>query len=77
MNNNLITVEVLINEVLLKFVLIDIGYKYYFIVDKNLVTKLRLLRVKIPLKPITGFVKCHGLIARGTVGGLLSHGSIY
>ena len=25
--------------------------------DKNLITELRLLRIKIPLKPITGFVK--------------------
>ena len=31
--------------------------EYYSIVDKDLVTKLRLPRVKILLKPITGFIK--------------------
>ena len=56
-NNNSITVEVLINGVLFKFVLINTGYKYYSIVDKDLVTELRLPRIKIPLKPITGFIK--------------------
>ena len=39
-NNNLIIVKVLINGVLFKSVLININYKYYFIVDKNLITKL-------------------------------------
>ena len=57
MNGNLITVEVLINRVLFKPTLIDTGCECYFIVDKDLVTELRLPRVKIPLKPITGFVK--------------------
>ena len=36
---------------------INISCECYFIVDKDLVIKLRLPRVKIPLKPITGFVK--------------------
>ena len=31
--------------------------EYYFIVDKDLITKLWFPRVKIPPKPITGFVK--------------------
>ena len=57
MDGDLITVEVLINGVLFKPVLIDIGCECYSIVDKDLVTELRLPRVKIPPKPITGFVK--------------------
>ena len=57
MNNNSITVEALINGVLFKPVLININYKYYSIVDKDLITELRLPRVKIPPKPITGFIK--------------------
>ena len=57
MDNNLIIVKVLINRVSFKPVLINISYKYYSIVDKNLITELRLPRVKIPPKPITGFVK--------------------
>ena len=57
MDNNSITVEVLINGVTFKLILINTSYKYYSIVDKDLVTKLRLPRVKIPPKPITGFVK--------------------
>ena len=57
MDGNLITVEILINGVLFKPVLIDIGYEYYFIVDKDFITELRLPRVKIPLKPIIGFIK--------------------
>ena len=57
MDNNLITVEVLINGVLFKPVLIDTGYKYFSIVDKNVITELRLLRVKIPFKPIISFIK--------------------
>ena len=57
MDGNLIIVKILINRVLFKPVLIDIGYKCYFIVDKDLITELRLPRVKIPLKPIIGFVK--------------------
>ena len=52
-----ITVEILINKVLFKPTLININYKYYSIVDKNLITALRLLRIKILLKPIIGFIK--------------------
>ena len=57
MDNNLITVKVLINWVLFKSVLINTGYECYSIVDKDLITKLRLPRIKIPPKPITDFVK--------------------
>ena len=57
MDNNLITVAVLIHEVLFKSVLINTGCKYYFIVDKDFAAELRLPRVKIPPKPITGFIK--------------------
>ena len=57
MDGDLMIVEVLINGVLLKPALINTNCEYYSIVDKNLVTELRLPRVKIPLKPITGFVK--------------------
>ena len=44
-------------EFLFKPALINTGYKYYSIMDKNLIAELRLPRVKIPLKPITGFIK--------------------
>ena len=37
--------------------LINTGYKYYFIVNKNLIIKLQLPRIKIPPKPIIGFIK--------------------
>ena len=57
MDGNSITVEILINGVLFKPALIDTGCECYSIVDKDLVTELRLPRVKIPPKPITGFVK--------------------
>ena len=57
MDGNLITVEILINGVLFKPILINTDYKYYSIVDKDFITELRLPRVKIPLKPITGFIK--------------------
>ena len=57
MNSDLITVEILINGVLFKPALINTGCKYYSIVDKNLVTELRLRRIKIPLKSIIGFIK--------------------
>ena len=57
MDGDLITVEVLINGVLFKFVLINTGYECYSTVDKDLVTELRLPRIKIPPKPIIGFVK--------------------
>ena len=45
------------NGVSFKLILINTGYKYYSIVNKNLITELRLPRVKIPLKPIIGFIK--------------------
>ena len=57
MDGDLITIKALIDGVLFRPVLIHTGYKYYSIVDKDLVIKLRLPRVKIPSKPITGFVK--------------------
>ena len=57
MDGNLITVEVLINGVSFKSALIDTGCECYSIVDKDLVTELRLPRIKIPPKPITGFIK--------------------
>ena len=37
--------------------LINTGYKYYSIVDKDFIIKLRFPRIKIPPKPIIGFVK--------------------
>ena len=55
--NDLITVKVLINGVSFKPTLINTDYKYYSIVDKDLITELRFPRVKIPPKPITGFIK--------------------
>ena len=57
MDSNSITVKVLINGVSFKPALINTGYVCYSIVNKDLITELRLPRVKIPLKPITGFVK--------------------
>ena len=57
MNGNSITVEILINKVLFKPALINTGCKCYFIVDKDLATKLRFPRIEIPPKPITGFIK--------------------
>ena len=56
-DGNLIIVKILINGVLFKPILINIGCKCYFIVDKDFVTELQFLRVKIPFKPIIGFVK--------------------
>ena len=57
MDSDLIIVKILINGVLFKLILINTGCKCYFIVDKDLVTELRLPRVKIPPKPITSFIK--------------------
>ena len=57
MDSNLTIVEVLINRVLFKFVLIDTGCECYSIVDKDFITKLRFPCVKILLKPTTGFIK--------------------
>ena len=57
MDGNSLTVKVLINKVLFKPTLIITGYEYYSIVDKDLITELRLPRVKIPPKPIIGLIK--------------------
>ena len=57
MDSNSITVKTLINGVLFKPTLINTGYKCYSIVNKDLITELRLPRVKIPPKPIIGFIK--------------------
>ena len=57
MDNNSIIVKILINKVLFKPTLINTGYKCYSIVDKDFITELQLPRVKIPPKPITGFIK--------------------
>ena len=57
MDGNLIIVEILINGVLFKLVLININYKCYFIMDKDFIMELRLQRVKILPKPIIGFIK--------------------
>ena len=57
MDGNLIIVEVLINRVFFRPILIDIGCKYYFIMDKDLIIKLRFPCVKVPPKPIIGFIK--------------------
>ena len=57
MDNDLITVKVLINKVSFKLALININYKFYFIVNKDLIMELKFPRVKIPPKPITGFIK--------------------
>ena len=57
MDGDSITVEILINGVFFKPALIDTGCECYFIVDKDLVIELRLPRVKILPKSITGFVK--------------------
>ena len=57
MDGDLITIKVLINKVLFKPISINIGYKYYSIMDKNFITKLQLPCIKIPLKPIISFVK--------------------
>ena len=56
-NGDLITIKILINEVLFKPTLINTGCECYSIMDKNLVIELRLPRVKIPPKLITGFIK--------------------
>ena len=56
-NNNSIIVKILINKILFELALINSGYKYYSIVDKNLITELRFPGVKIPLKPIIDFIK--------------------
>ena len=57
MDSDLITVKVLINGILFKPALINIGCKCYSIMDKNLITELRFPCVKILLKPIIDFIK--------------------
>ena len=57
MDNNLIIVKGLIYKVSFKPVLINTGYKYYSIINKDLITELRFPRIKIPPKPIIGFIK--------------------
>ena len=57
MDGDLITVKILINGISFKPALINTGCECYSIMDKNLIIELRLPRVKIPLKPITGFIK--------------------
>ena len=57
MDGNSIIVKVLINKVSFKPTLINIGCECYFIMDKDLITELQLPRVKIPPKPIIGFIK--------------------
>ena len=57
MDGDLIIIEVLINGVFFKPVLINIDCEYYFIVNKDLIMELRLPRVKIPFKPIIRFIK--------------------
>ena len=57
MDGNSITIKALINKVLFKLTWINTGYEYYSITDKDLITELRLPRIKIPPRPITGFIK--------------------
>ena len=57
MDSNLITVKILINRVLFKPILINIGCECYSIIDKDFITELRLPCVKIPFKPIISFIK--------------------
>ena len=49
--------EMLINGVLFKPVLINTDCECYSIVDKDFITELRFPRVRIPLKPVTRLVK--------------------
>ena len=57
MDNDLITVKLLINKVLFKLILINTSYEYYSITDKDLMIKLQFPRIKIPPKLIIGFIK--------------------
>ena len=57
MNSDLIIVEILINGVLFKPMLINIGYECYSIMDKDLITELSFPRIKIPPKTIISFIK--------------------
>ena len=57
MDGDLITIKVLINRVLFKPTLINTDCEHYSIIDKNIMIKLRLPCIKIPLKPIISFIK--------------------
>ena len=57
MDGNLITVKVLINGISFKPALINTGCECYSIINKDLITELRLLRIKILFKRIIGFIK--------------------
>ena len=57
MDSDLIIVKVLINGVSFKFILINTGCEYYFIMDKDLIIELQFPRIKIPFKPIIRFIK--------------------
>ena len=57
MDGDLITVKILINRVLFKPILINTGYKYYSIMDKDFIMELQCPRMKILFKPITGFIQ--------------------
>ena len=57
MDSDSITIKALINRVFFKPVLINTGCECYSIINKDLITELRLLRVKIPPKPIIRFIK--------------------
>ena len=57
MDSNLIIVKILINGVLFKPMLINTGCECYSIMDKDFVMELWFPRVKIPPKPIIGFIK--------------------
>ena len=57
MDNNSITVETLINGVSFKPALINTGYECYSIVDKDLITELRLPRVKSRLNRLQALLK--------------------
>ena len=56
-DNKSITVKVLINGVLYKPALMNTNYKYYSIMNKDLITEWRFPRIKIPPKQITGFIE--------------------
>ena len=53
MDGDLITVKVLFNGVLFKFIWINISCECYFIMDKDFAAELRLPCVKIPPKSIS------------------------
>ena len=57
MDNNLITVKIIINKILFKPILININYKYYFIIDKDFIIKLQFPRIKILLKLNIKFIE--------------------